>query len=230
MVLRNNKLIITTGRSKGRLTQAQKTALDNAQDGLIIDYSLGFDWGGIFGNNNPIVCEIGFGDGECLVDLAELHPNYNFLGIDIYLPGVGSALVKINKLGLTNVRLINADVRLFWDAIAPGSFERIHVFFSDPWPKKRTHKRRLVNSDQIESWLAKVEVGGVIYIATDDASYQCYIDEQIKLLAINIGNTGWYLGNKEQFMPNQPVRPTTKYERRGYRLGHKVREWELVVK
>ena len=155
-----------------------------------------------------------------MCEVAKLHPQYNFLGIDVYMPGVGSALVKIKELNLKNVRLVQADAREVWDYIRPNSLMRIHVLFSDPWPKKRNYKRRLIQELQINSWLNKLVLNGKLWLATDEPSYQEYIDYQLSLLTnVNIIN------DNVAFMESCEKRPITKYEKRGLSLGNVVRDW-----
>lgn len=215
------KLIITTAK-RGKITPSQKNILIdnehlfNANDIQNFIQSLDFE--------KKIVCEIGFGNGDCLVEMARLHPEYSFFGIELYLPGIGAALIKIRDLGLKNVNVLNIDARLAWQFIPDSGLDRLHILFSDPWPKKRNNKRRLINSDMLLLWLKKIKVGGKIHIATDDNSYQEFIFEQVyKLSDVSVEDV-----NQLSFMPNCIKRPVTKFELRGLQLGNRVKEWCLV--
>jgi tRNA (guanine-N7-)-methyltransferase len=217
-------LIMTTARNRGRLTLAQRRAIEAPGGRLMTLPEAPVLWAEYFDRSAPTVCEIGFGDGGLLCDLAQSHADWNFFGIDLYWPGIGAALVKAAHQSLDNVRFMHGDVRVLWPWVPDQSLTRIHVLFSDPWPKKRAHKRRLIQSNQIAAWLAKLVPGGCLYLATDDAGYQDYIEDQLSRLSVQ-----QVAVNTVDFMPNQARRPVTKYERRGLNLGHGVRDWCLVA-
>ena len=215
------RLILTTARQRGRLTAAQRSAYEQHGGRLLACPDTLLDWPTVFNSTGNVVVEIGFGDGDCLRSLAMAHPDWCFLGLELYKPGVGAALVKCAHANLTNVRIIHEDVRIVWPMIPNASVARIHVLFSDPWPKKRTHKRRLLQYDQLCGWLEKLMPGGILYLATDDASYQTFIEAQVAALS----DVAFLDPAQSIFMPNTPKRPETKYEQRGRRLGHAVRDW-----
>jgi tRNA (guanine-N7-)-methyltransferase len=219
-MLKNN-LIITTAR-RGKVTRSQKSVLIDNKNLCTIDSNVNFFE--LFGNTNKVVCEIGFGDGGCLVEMALLHPEYNFLGIELYLSGVGAALIKIRDLGIRNIRIVNMDARLVMGFLPDNSLERLNVLFSDPWPKTRMNKRRLINVDMLSGWLKKINVGAGVYIATDDAGYQEFISLQIAQLSnIDVVDT-----STVHFMPNSMKRPVTKFETKGLKKGNKIKEWYLL--
>ena len=217
-------LILTTGRLRARMTKAQKKILAEAHhEHLIPMPTEPIQLKHLFGRIAPVVCEIGFGDGACLSTLAKAHQDWDFLGIDVYLPGIASALIRIKQADLHNVRLIHGDARIVWPQLLKKSLDRIHVLFSDPWPKVRCHKRRLIQTEQLALWVACLKPQGVLYIATDDKQYAEYIEQCVmQLTSVDCLDVGAH-----SFMLNTPERPVTKYEQRGHRLGHCVVEWCL---
>lgn len=194
---------------QGRLTPGQAKALETLwpQYGLSIadgDPRLAFD------RQAPLTLEIGFGMGDSLAQQASAQPGKNFLGIEVHQPGIGHLLLQIKKLGLDNLRLYRDDsLQVLSGAIADHSLSNIQVFFPDPWPKKRHHKRRLVNQAFAALAWQKLETAGVLHMATD---WTPYADEIAALFASLPG-----------FRPVAvPERPETKFERRGRRKGHEI--------
>ncbi|MBM93415.1 MAG: tRNA (guanosine(46)-N7)-methyltransferase TrmB [Legionellales bacterium] len=218
-------LILTTGRLRARMTRAQKKIMNEGASPYLLELDgQPLDWGVLFSKQAPVLCEIGFGDGGCLAAVAQAHPDWNCLGMDLYMPGVASALIRLEKMQLNNVRIVHDDARLVFNCIQPGSVSRIHVLFSDPWPKARCHKRRLIQIDQMNSWLNALKPGGFLYIATDDSGYAEHIESCVnELEAIDRLNPQ----GSTNFMPHLKERPVTKYELRAQRLGHTVFEWCL---
>ncbi|TDJ46283.1 MAG: tRNA (guanosine(46)-N7)-methyltransferase TrmB [Gammaproteobacteria bacterium] len=202
-------------RRASRVTNAQRRALDELWPKHGIDYTAHeLDICQLFGRHAPIVLEIGFGNGELLVSLAAANPARNFIGIEVHEPGVGHCLLAIETARLTNVRLSRHDaIDVLRQQVPDAALSRINLFFSDPWPKKRHHKRRIVQPDFVALLVKKIEIGGLFHVATDWADYAEHINAIV-------------LKNKA-FTPveeNGPARPETKFELRGKRLGHEI--WE----
>ena len=170
----------------------------------------------VFGRIAPVVLEIGFGMGETAAEIAKAHPDVDFLGIEVHGPGVGALLQRIEDAALANVRLIRHDaVEVVAAMIAPASLAAIHVYFPDPWPKKRHHKRRLLNASFVHALAERLRPGGYLHVATD---WEPYADEILATLSAEamLENTA------DGFAARPPWRPLTKFERRGLKLGHRV--------
>lgn len=207
---------------QGRLTAAQGKALDSLWPlyGLEADQIL--DTRAIFGRDAPIVIEIGFGNGETLAHMAAAAPDTNFVGIEVHGPGVGQLLWRLQQKGLDNVRVYRADaVEILTRQVADVSLDGVHVFFPDPWPKKRHHKRRLINPDFMRLVVRKLKQGGIFHAATD---WENYAQHMLAVLEAceELENTGMENG----YAPRPDHRPLTKFESRGQRLGHGV--WDLI--
>jgi tRNA (guanine-N7-)-methyltransferase len=202
---------------QGRMSPAQQRALDQ----LLPRYGLPFartplDWQHVFGRAAPVVLEIGFGMGETTVEIAAAHPERDFVGIEVHAPGVGSLLREVDGRGLANVRVIRHDAVEVVDAMIPlGSLAGIHVFFPDPWPKKRHHKRRLLRPDFVHALALRLAPGGYLHVATD---WSDYAEEMLATL----GAERLLVNTVQGFAPRPESRPQTKFERRGKRLGHPV--------
>jgi tRNA (guanine-N7-)-methyltransferase len=206
-------------RREGRLTPAQQRALDTLWErfgAAVGRYPLSLD--ALFCRTAPRVLEIGFGDGEALIAMAQSRPESDFLGIEVHRPGVGHLLLRAEALGLTNVRVMCADAREALNSLPDACLERIHVFFPDPWPKKRHHKRRLIQSAFLATMARILKSGGCLHLATD---WEDYAQQMLTLL-----NTCEAFANTvgEGFAPRPVERPLTKFEQRGHRLGHAVRD------
>lgn len=207
------------------MTPAQERALRELWPRYGVDFSpqtLNLDE--LFGRPADKVLEIGFGDGEALVRDAALQPETDFLGVEIHEPGVGRCLMAARDLGLTNLRVIMHDaVEVLRDQVEDGAFSRVHLYFPDPWPKKRHHKRRLVQPAFLELVASKLESGGLLHIATDWENYAEHIDDLIGrspafVLAERLVHDGDH---------PTPGRQTTKFERRGLKMGHRIWDWCL---
>jgi tRNA (guanine-N7-)-methyltransferase len=175
-----------------------------------------------FGRAAPKVLEIGFGMGETTAAIAAAHPETDYLAIDVHSPGVGSLLNRIEALGLGNVRIIQHDaVEVLEHMIAPGALDGVHLFFPDPWPKKRHHKRRLVQAPFAALVASRMKRGAYLHAATD---WEDYAHQILAVLAAEpaLENTG------AGFAPRPAWRPETKFERRGVGLGHRV--WDAVLR
>ena len=193
---------------QGRTTPAQTRALES----LYPKYGLPF--GGRIDSSKPLVLEIGSGMGETTVEIASAHPEIDFVAVEVHGPGVGSLLNAIEKKGLTNLRVIRHDaVEVLEHMVADGSLAAIHLFFPDPWPKKRHHKRRLVQPGFAALAARKLAPGGVLHAATDWPDYAQWMEEVFSKDAL--------LEKGDRGLTSRPV---TKFEARGQRLGHPIRE------
>ncbi len=205
------------------MTRAQQRALAQLwQEYGIGDEPAVLDFATVFERGGPVEMEIGFGDGEMLCDLAQRYPDTNYLGIDVYRPGIGSLLLKLKRQRITNVRAICADAALVVEQRIPvSSLAAVYLLFPDPWPKKRHHKRRLLQQVFLDQLRERLRLGGRLHIATD---WQAYA-EQILMHAAQVpGLTRIVADGSEGLRAEE--RPRTRFERRGQRLGHPV--WELL--
>jgi tRNA (guanine-N7-)-methyltransferase len=190
-------------------------------DDLLPRYGLPFtagvvDWARVFGRAAPVVLEIGFGMGETTAAIAAAHPDVDFVGVEVHLPGVGALLARIESQKLSNVRVIRHDAADVVSAmIAPVSLAAVHVFFPDPWPKKRHHKRRLLNAPFVHALAHRLAPGGYLHVATDWAPYADHVLATLSAEALLANTTDGYTARP-------PWRPETKFERRGLKLGHAV--------
>ncbi|MBT8058198.1 MAG: tRNA (guanosine(46)-N7)-methyltransferase TrmB [Gammaproteobacteria bacterium] len=205
----------------GRLTDGQKRALDELWPRYGINGSEGFlDLRDLFGNPGPVILEIGFGDGDATWRMAQAHPRENYLGVEVHRPGVGRLLLMLERHGLENVRVACEDAVAFLeDRVPPASLDGVRIYFPDPWPKKRHHKRRLVNPLFVALLAGKLKAGGILHLATDWLPYAEHMLEVMRD-APDFEN----LSASGDYCPKPAWRPDTKYERRGERLGHPVRD------
>ena len=212
-------------RRTGRITAAQRQAMERLWPRFGIDFSgAPLDLDSIFGRSAGRVLEIGFGDGESLVLEAASHSELDFLGIEVHQPGVGHCLLQAEARDIRSLRLICHDaVEVLKEQIADRSLDRVNLYFPDPWPKKRHHKRRLVQNDFLELVAAKLVPGGSLYIATDWHNYAEHID------GVVAAGSAFREGERRVHDGDDPLdRPTTKFERRGLLQGHKITEWRLA--
>ncbi len=208
---------------QGRVSNAQA----RAHEALLPRYGIEFSEEiinpeAVFGRHAPTVLEIGCGMGETTAAIAAAHPETNYLGIEVHTPGVGSLLKLIDKQGLANLRLIQHDaVEVLRRMIAPASLDGVHIFFPDPWPKKRHHKRRLVQTDFTALLASRLKPGGYVHLATD---WEEYAGQMLEVLSAEpeLENTA------EGYAPRPGYRPQTKFEARGLKLGHGV--WDIVFR
>ena len=212
-------------RRAGRLTASQAKALDD----LWPRYGLAFDDRPLdlpttFGRAAPTVLEIGFGNGDSLTGQAAAHPECDYLGIEVHEPGVGHCLIRIRELGLDNLRLMRHDaIEVLERQLPPGSLMRINLYFPDPWPKKRHHKRRIVQPPFIALCARALAGGGTLHIATDWADYATHIDE------VMLASDAFECRETRVHDGEAPLdRPRTKFEQRGLRHGHRIRDWIFV--
>lgn len=206
----------------GRATVAQQRALDELWPDYGVEFSAqAVDLDRMFGRRAPRMLEIGFGAGEALLAFAQAHPELDCLGVEVHKPGVGHLLLGAQTAGLKNLRIICHDaVEVLQQQLAPGSIQLAHVFFPDPWPKKRHHKRRLIQPEFVELLARVLAVGGTLRLATDWEPYAMHMREVIDA-STSFANDAPEAG----FVARNEERPVTRFERRGQRLGHGV--WDL---
>lgn len=206
---------------QGRMSDAQRRAYEDAMTHWGIAYTPApLDLAAAFGRSAPVILEIGFGMGRTTAEIAEAHPQNDYLGVEVHTPGVGSLLKEIQTRGLTNVRLIQHDaVEVLTHMLADGSLAGIHLYFPDPWPKKRHHKRRLIQPALVSLLASKLAPAGYLHCATD---WEEYAQQMLEVLGAEpqLKNTA------TDFSPRPPWRPITKFEQRGLNLGHGV--WDLL--
>ncbi len=202
----------------GRMTPGQRQALERLWPRYGLDLPDGaIDLDRAFGRLAPRTLEIGFGMGDALLALATDQPGQDFIGVEVYPPGIGSFLLRVEQAGLTNVRVVCADaVQVLARHLPAASLDRLLVLFPDPWPKKRHHKRRLVNPSFLDLAARVLRSGGQLQIATDWADYAAAIGEVLPACAAF---------TPAGSAPDNAGRPQTKYERRGQRLGHAIAEF-----
>ena len=208
---------------QGRVSNAQRRAVETLLPRFGIAYAPALlDLDAAFGRPAPKILEIGFGMGETTAQIALAHPQNDYLGIEVHTPGVGSLLRLIEAHALANVRIIQHDaVEVLSHMIAPESLSAIHVFFPDPWPKKRHHKRRLIQPPLVRLLSSRLLPGGYLHLATD------WEDYALQMLEVLSAET--QLANTAQGFAERPAyRPLTKFETRGLKLGHRV--WDLVFR
>jgi tRNA (guanine-N7-)-methyltransferase len=202
---------------QGRLSPAQARALDELGPRYAIPFARApLDFARTFGRRAEIVLEIGCGMGETTAAIAAAHPERDFVGIEVHAPGVGAMLNRIAQGGLTNLRVIQHDAVEVVDAMVPeGSLAGIHVYFPDPWPKKRHHKRRLLKPAFVRALARRLQPGGYLHVATD---WMPYAEEILATLSAEplLANTA------EAYAARPAWRPMTKFEARGLKLGHEV--------
>ena len=213
-------------RRMGRLSEAQARYLDQGLPRWGIPYAPALlDTANCFGRQAPLILEIGCGMGETTARIAAAQPENNFLGIEVHTPGVGNLLKLIDTEQLANLRLVQHDaVEVVRDMIAPGSLAGIHVFFPDPWPKKRHHKRRLLQPPFVLELANRLQAGGYFHCATDWEEYAVQMVEVLAGCPL-LENTSQA---PDGFSPRPEYRPQTKFETRGLRLGHGV--WDVVFR
>jgi tRNA (guanine-N7-)-methyltransferase len=206
---------------KGRLTAAQQLALDELWPHYGIEPgSTALDYDDHFDQQAEVIVEIGFGNGESTWQMAQQEPEKNFIGIEVHEPGVGHLLMALEEHGVENVRIACEDAVPFLNQrIAPASLAGVRIYFADPWPKKRHHKRRIIQPEFVQLLARCLASDAILHLATD---WQPYADHMLEVMQaspdfVNLSPEGDYC--------ERPAwRPHTKYEARGERLGHKVRD------
>lgn len=205
----------------GRATAAQQRALEELWPRFGIEARQALDMDAIYGRVAPRMLEIGFGSGEALLSFAQSHPDVDCLGIEVHRPGVGHLLLGVEAAQLRNVRVIDRDaVEVLQAQVPPGSLSIVHIFFPDPWHKKRHHKRRLIQPSFVALLARALAANGVLRLATDWEHYAQQMREVIDA-SPDFENVAGARG----FVERTELRPLTRFERRGHRLGHGV--WDL---
>jgi tRNA (guanine-N7-)-methyltransferase len=208
---------------QGRIGSGQQKALAELGPRFVLPYAPALvDLDQVFGRVAPRILEIGFGMGQTTAEIAAANPDKDYLGIEVHTPGVGSLLKHIGERDLGNIRIIQHDaVEVLEHMIPDGALAGVHVYFPDPWPKKRHHKRRLIQSDLVHLLAQKLAPGGYLHCATDWEDYAIQMLQAFSaepLLANSV----------ERYASRPEWRPLTKFERRGMRLGHGV--WDLLFR
>ena len=221
---KRRRRIVSFVRRAGRTTASQQRALDE----LWPSYGVGFsrvplNFEALFGRAAPVVLEIGFGNGATLVEQAGNDPGRDYLGIEVHEPGIGRCLIAARDAGVSNLKLIAHDaVEVLEAQIPSASLQRINLYFPDPWPKKRHHKRRIVQPAFIALCADRLESNGSLHIATDWANYAEHIDEILD------GSPALICSERREHGGDRPLdRPVTKFEQRGRRHGHRIWDWRF---
>lgn len=208
---------------QGRMSEAQHRFLDEMMPKVGLPYRPEpVDLDAVFGRKAPHIVEIGFGMGQATAQIAQVRPGDDFVGIEVHAPGVGGLCKLIDEGGLTNLRIVQHDaVEVLRDMIPEGSLAGVHIYFPDPWPKKRHHKRRLVQGPFVKLIASRLAPGGYLHCATD---WEEYAHQMLEVLSAEplLANTA------DGFAPKPDYRPLTKFENRGLKLGHGV--WDVVFK
>jgi tRNA (guanine-N7-)-methyltransferase len=209
---------------QGRITKAQTNAIQESfQKHAVIFENKLIDFNGVFENKSrDLILEIGFGMGTSTAEIARSNLNKNYVAIEVHSPGVGNLLKLIQENNISNLKIIQHDaVEVLNSMIKDDSLDGIHIFFPDPWPKKRHHKRRLIQSNLLKLIAQKIKKSGYLHIATDWEDYAFWIidllDKEDLLQKIS-----------DDFFKKPDYRPLTKYENRGIKLGYKV--WDMIYR
>jgi tRNA (guanine-N7-)-methyltransferase len=229
---------------QGRVSSAQARFLEAGMPRWGIPYRAALlDLDAVFGRRAPRILEIGCGMGETTAIIAAAHPENDYIGIEVHTPGVGSLFKEIATRELTNLRVVQHDaVEVVRDMLAPGSLAGIHIYFPDPWPKKRHHKRRLIQGPFIAELAARLAPGGYLHCATDWEEYaqqmlevlgaepllENTVSAQANVSEANVESSGRSQNCVSGFAPRPDYRPLTKFEQRGQRLGHGV--WDVIFR
>lgn len=204
---------------QGHFSSAQRHAYET----LLPHYGISFtenliDLDQIFGRISPRILEIGSGMGETTIEIASQHPEKDFIAIEVHAPGVGSLLDRIEKHGLTNLRIIPHDAKqVLQHMLTSKSLDGIHIFFPDPWPKARHHKRRLIQPDSISLLCDRLKPGGYLHVATDWEDYATHILQALS-------SEKQLVNTAADYAARPAYRPLTKFEQRGIKLGHTIRD------
>ncbi len=205
----------------GRMGTGQQRALETLGPRFVLPFSPApIVPAAVFGREAPLVLEIGFGMGAATAEIAAARPDTDFLGVEVHTPGVGALLKRIGEAGLANLRIVQHNaVQVLDEMIAPGSLAGVHIFFPDPWHKKKHNKRRLIQPGFVARLASRLAPGGYLHCATD---WQPYAEQMLEVLSAEPG----LANTAEGYAPRPDYRPLTKFEARGLKLGHGV--WDLV--
>jgi tRNA (guanine-N7-)-methyltransferase len=203
-----------------RITPAQQEARDNLWAKFGVEFQESeIDLGTLFPSAQPIVMDIGYGMGEATWQIAKANPSTNYLGVEVHMPGVGKLMARLDEYELTNVRLIERDVfEVFYYMVKDSSLDGVHLFFPDPWPKKRHFKRRIVNERFLSDVAAKLKPGGYLHIATDWVPYAEWIKEVFSQTKLFTGGV----------VERPDWRPLTRFEGQGISKDHAVNDFRFI--
>ncbi|MEO5862532.1 MAG: tRNA (guanosine(46)-N7)-methyltransferase TrmB [Burkholderiales bacterium] len=208
---------------QGRVSAAQQRAYEELLPTFGVAYQqIALDLDAVFGRTGEKHLEIGFGMGETTASIAAAHPDHDYLAIEVHTPGVGALLKTIAEQAIRNIRVVQHDaVEVLNNMIEPETFNGAHIFFPDPWPKKRHHKRRLIQAPFVGLLVNKLKSGGYLHVATD---WEQYAEQIVSVLSMEpaLQNTA------ANYAPRPNYRPLTKFEARGLRLGHGI--WDIVFR
>jgi len=215
--------IRTFVRRKGRITEAQEKAYTECAQHWRIPYgNAPLSFTEVFANNRPVIIEIGFGMGIATAEIAAQHPDINYIGIEVYRAGIGKLLSEIERRSLKNIRIIEHDaIEVLETMIPDASLAGLHIFFPDPWQKKKHHKRRLLRRPRTDLLARKLQKNGYLYMVTD---WYDYASEAFTELSATEGLRSKYDG----FAPSQEWRPQTKFERKGLNKNHRITELMFI--
>jgi len=211
-------------RRQGRITTAQQQALDIYSEKYCLDPKLDYDFNQVFERDAPLCVEIGFGNGDSLVQIAAANPNINYIGIEVHRPGAGHLMLQLEQKCMTNVRIYCHDaIEILEQKINDNSLDAVHLFFPDPWPKKKHHKRRIVRPSFVDLLVRKLKPGGYFHAATDWENYA-----QAMLAQLSASNAISNTSKTNNYCERPAYRPLTKFEQRGLSLGHSI--WDLIFR
>ena len=211
-------------RRQGRATAGQKNALETNWDKYCLNPDKTYDFTKVFERKAPLIVEIGFGNGSSLAEMAEANPDFDYIGIEVHRPGVGHLMMLLEQKSLQNVRIYHHDaIEILEQKIPDNTLTGVHLFFPDPWQKRRHHKRRIVRPSFVALLNKKLKTGGYFHTATD---WEHYAKDMLTILssASGLSNTS----KNNTYCQRPEYRPLTKFESRGLRLGHDV--WDLIFK
>lgn len=211
-------------RREGRITKKQSLALEMGASSHCVKCTENTNTFpqavALFTKEQPLILEIGFGMGQSLLQMAHEHPAYNYIGVEVHRPGIGALLTQILSQNITNLKIIEGDAVSILGSIPEKALYGVQIFFPDPWPKKRHHKRRLIQGPFITQLATKIQPGGFVHLATD---WEDYARQMMAVMSADAQLANVY--GPGVFTPNSQGRGETKFEQRGLRLGHKI--WDL---
>jgi len=220
----NHPRIRSFSLRQGRATVGQQKAIDKVWDTYCLNPEQTYDYTQVFEREAPLIVEIGFGNGSSLAEMAQANPDLNYIGIEVHRPGVGSLMMILEQKGLKNVKIYHHDaIEILEDKIPDHTITGVHLFFPDPWQKRRHHKRRIVRPSFIDLLNKKLVPGGYFHAATD---WEHYAKDMLKILSST--NRLINTSKDADYSQRPKYRPLTKFESRGISLGHGV--WDLIFK